>query len=334
MLARRNHIFQDLQNKLIILDENVPEYVEYLKSRTDIDKVIHENILRLTKIHNPLGFLDKNKHTDFYIQELKKYSSDGNFKYLSYINVIYFAIISGDMELLDKILSLSNIANLDALPNELFYVISACLTDSFEVFIRNFCAGQPEKSLKNTNFGAQVLYKSINNDECDPTNFDIAFAYGASLNMNCTSTSGGKSPYPLCAALERENYISEITFKLIVDGAPTTYSGMDNKGEEFQQPLFYCRTPQAVSDLLSFGNVDLNTPNVETGKTFLHEIITYSYITPRSPDQKIGILKILAEHRDILDLEHRDFRGKNIFDDDLISKKQLDDALKILNGLK
>lgn len=306
---------QPLQtNDLTIYRHNIDRYVNYLESRLDIDNNIRNALIKQARTIRPLGYINK-------------LLNDEDF------TPVKFAVVSGDMDLLDTILSLSNITSMNHPPYELEYVISKCLADSFEVFIRNYCNGRPDQSLKNTNFGAIVLYEAVENEKCDEAIINlinIALSYDAPLNMNGVYFDGTSSnPYPLCASLKREKYISEITQILLTHGAHPEYSGKTAKGKDYPPPLFYCHTPEAVYDLLRFSDIDINVPDPETGKTFLHEILSMKWISRPLNYKEIDIIKQLIKYDFNIDLHHKDFEGKSIFDDDNVSKGDLKIVLDI-----
>lgn len=100
-------------------------------------------------------------------------------------------------------------------------------------------------------------------------------------------------------------YIKEITHKLIVHGALTTYSGkypLEMGYMDFPQPIFYCKTIDAIQDLLSFGNIDINIPHPNTNETFLHSILKYGKIKYGSFRTCLDIINELKNYNEDIDL--------------------------------
>lgn len=91
--------------------------------RSDLEERLQNNLIRLANSQIPLGNLDNNDFIYPYLEELRK-CNIRRYKNIEHIDPIFYAILSGDGNLLDKILSLSNIQYMTTIPAHLNYVIS------------------------------------------------------------------------------------------------------------------------------------------------------------------------------------------------------------------
>ena len=314
--------------------ENFGEYINYLESRYDMDDQIRNELLVNAKDGYPLSKMRANYISEHYRQILLEHQQNDG------IDPLFFAVLSGDMGLLRELLKITYVGTSNTNYGIINYIIDEGLIDSLEIFIQNYCRLYETSDLANSEYGASILYKAVQSNKHGNSNIGVVnllLSYGVSLNINTSNSGGKRNPYPLCAALSRRPHQKEVVDLLVNNGSPVTYSGIKYRGVnpesniDFPAPIFYCVNGEAVHSILQYGDVDINAIHPETGETFLHETMVRRR-QGRAPGEWITIITALVKYKDELVLNHRNFKGKNIYDDERIAKNDLDVLIGLLDA--